>query len=381
MVMKHESAQALEVSPLDAASEGTWLVKTRGGIHTCTLDELDLAFQRGQIDASTPVFTAGMTEWQTLGVMADLEAPAANDTAANDTAANDTAVNAVNGTSAATPEPSSPRSVAPPPRHPPPPPTNAFAPSPFAPPQRRVVPPPLTDGRSFPPTTTAVFGNGASVWTSITTPEPELETGVRRNASRVPFAVRRRVGSVFDFGSNFMAHLRAVHPRWAAVGPWLFGAALSGIFVFALYQLANAPAGPGVHTRSGPAVSYAAASATVSSAAPSVREPAAASAVAPSAASASPSNGDVARPASPAADDEPVATTRAASIANDDTDAADEGSDVLRTRDLKFASSRSERQATSSGRSKAKAKAWSKRAKARAARKARRSQRAHDFAE
>lgn len=381
MVMKHESAQAVEVSPLDVACEGTWLVKTRGGIHTCTLDELDLAFQRGQIDASTPVLTAGMTEWQTLGVMADLEAPAANDTAVNDTAAGGSAGN---GSIAATPEPSSPRSVTLPARHPPPPPARHLPPpptNPFAPQQHRLAPPPLADGRSFPPTTMAVFGNGASVWTSITTPEPELETGVRRNASRVPFAVRRSVGSVFDFGSNFMAHLRAVHPRWAAVGPWLFGAALSGIFVFALYQLANAPAGPGAHTRSGPAVSYAAASTTLSSVAPSVREPAAAPAAAPSAPSASLSNGGVARPASPAAGGEPVATTRAASIANDDTDAAAEGSDVLRTRDLKFASSRSERQATSSGRSKAKAKAWSKRSKARAARKARRSQRAHDFAE
>jgi hypothetical protein len=234
-----------------------------------------------------------------------------------------------------------------------------------------------------------VFGNGASAWASITPPAPDLQTGVRRNAAVVPFAVRRTFGGVFDFTSNFMTHLRAVHPRSAAVGPWVFGAGLSGILVFALYQLANAPAGPGAHTRSGPVVSYAAASATlanaavsnaaVSNAAASAREPAAAAA-APSALSARLSNGGAVRPepGSPAVDDEPRATTRAASMPNDDgADGASEGSDVVRTRDLKFASSRSERQVTSSGRSKAKAKSksWSKRSKARAARKARRSSR------
>jgi hypothetical protein len=361
MVMKHESAQAVDACPPSPSSEGTWLVKTSSGIHTCTLDELDLAFERGQIDASTPVFTLGMTEWQTLGVVADLDAPAVNDTVAP---------------AAAAPERSSPRNVAPPPRALPSPPSGASAPP------RRLTPPPLADGRSFPPTSAAVFGSGASVWASITPPAPDLQTGVRRNAAVVPFAVRRTFGGLFDFASNFMAHQRAVHPRSAAVGPWVFGAGLTGILVLALYQLANAPPGPGAHTRSGPAVSYAAASATVASAAvsnaaASAREPAAAAA-APSALSARLSNGGAVRPVpNPTVDDEPRATTRAASMPNDDgADGANEGSDVLRTRDLKFASGRSERQATSSGRSKAKAKSksWSKRAKARAARKARRSQ-------
>lgn len=370
--MKHESAQALEACPPSPSSEGTWLVKTASGVHTCTLDELDLAFERGQIDASTPVFTLGMTEWQTLGVVADLDAPAVNDTVAP--------------AAVAPPEPSRPRNVTPPPRALPPP------LSAVAPPPRRVTPPPLADGKSFPPTSTAVFGNGASVWASITPPAPDLQTGVRRNAAVVPFAVRRTFGGLFDFASNFMAHQRAAHPRSAAVGPWVFGAGLSGILVFALYQLANAPPGPGAHTRSGPAVSYAAASAMVASAAVpntalsntapsnaalSAREPAAAGA-APSALSARLSNGGAVRPVpgSPAVDDEPRATTRAASMPNDGADGTAEGGDVLRTRDLKFASNRSERQVTSSGRSKAKAKSksWSKRSKARAARKARRSQ-------
>jgi hypothetical protein len=356
MVMKHESAQAVE-APYPSIPEGVWLVKTRSGVLTLTLDQLDHAFQRGNIDASTPVLTAGMTEWQTLGVVADLDAPAANDTSANP-AADDAAARA------ATSEPSGARSVAPPPRNVPPPLNGAMAP----PRRLPASPPPIADGRSFPPTTTAVFGNGASVWTSIAPPDPELETGVRRNAAVVPFAVRRSFGSLFDFGSNAMAHLRAVHPRWAAVGPWLFGAALSGIFVFALYRLANAPAGPGAHTRSGPAVSYAAASATVASAA-SARAPAAASA-APSTPSASLSSAGVERPAAanPGTDGEPVATTRAASMPNDDDAIGRAEGDVLRTRDLKFASSRSERQATSSLRAKAKAKAWSKRSKARKAR-------------
>lgn len=367
MVMTHESAHALEACPPSPSSEGTWLVKTSSGVHTCTLDELDLAFERGQIDASTPVFTLGMTEWQTLGVVADLDAPAVNDTVAP--------------APAAPPAPSGPRNVAPPPRPLPSPPSAAPAPP------RRVTPPPLADGQSFPPTSTAVFGSGASVWASITPPAPDLQTGVRRNAAVVPFAVRRTFGGVFDFTSNFMAHLRAVHPRFAAVGPWVFGAGLSGILVFALYQLANAPPGPGAHTRSGPVVSYAAASATVSSAAvsnaavssaaPSAREPAASAA--PSALSARLSNGGAVRPVpgSPAVDDAPRATTRAASMPNDDgADGANEGSDVLRTHDLKVASNGSERQVAASGRSKAKAKtkSWSKRSKARKARKARRTQ-------
>jgi hypothetical protein len=304
------------------------------------------------------VFTLGMTEWQTLGVVADLDAPAVNDTVAP--------------APAAPPEPSSPRNVAPPPGPLPSPPSGAPAPP------RRRTPPPLADSQSFPPTSTAVFGNGASAWASITPPAPDLQTGVRRNAAVVPFAVRRTFGGVFDFTSNFMTHLRAVHPRFAAVGPWVFGAGLSGILIFALYQLANAPPGPGAHTRSGPVVSYAAASATVTTAAPSVREPAA-SPAAPSALSARLANGGAVRPvpSSPAVDDEPRATTRAASMPNDDgADGASEGSEVMRTRELKFASNRSERQATTSGRAKAKAKgkAGSKRSKARA-RKARRSQR------
>lgn len=287
--MTHESARAVEtVPPSPPISEGTWLVKMRGGILTWTLDELDLAFQRGQIDAATPVFTAGMTEWQTLGVVADLPAPS------------------------------------------------------------------LADGGSFPPTSSAVLAPGAFEWTSIATPTADLQTGVRRSARVVPFRVRRGLGSVLDFLSNVMAHLRDVHPRWATVGPWLFGAGLSGIFVFALYQLANAPSRPGAHTRSGVAVSYEAASE-----APHSSEPAAAAVPAPRAPT-------VSAPAS-------ASTTNAA-----ETSSAD--SDVLRTRDLKFAPTRSQRQATASAEAKARAKA-ARRAKARAARKARRSQHAQALAE
>jgi len=221
-----------------------------------------------------------------------------------------------------------------------------------------------------------VFGNGANVWSTIATPEMEPQTGVRRNSTLVPFVVRRRFGSVFDFAATFMANLRASHPRCALVGPWLFGAALSGVFIFALYRLANAPPSPGVHTRSGPTLALTAASSSASSAAAGNASAVNASLSSPSAAS---------RVATrPALEPEPLGTTRAAVASLSDEDDADENprpsttSAALRTQDLQLAPSRAERQLTSSGRAKAKGKAWSKRSKARA-RKARRSKRNHDF--
>ncbi len=361
--MKHESARAVEDYPISpASSESSWLVKTSSGVHTWTLDELDLAFQRGEVDAATPVRTSGMTEWQTLGVVADLDAPAATDISA-----------------AATPEPSSARRLPPPPaRHLPPPPTSGASPPP------RHLPPPLVDGRSSPPTTAPVFGDGTSAWSTITPPTPEPQTAVRSKAAAVPFAVRRRFRSVLDFGSDLMSHLRAVHPRWAAVGPWVFGAGLSGIFISVLYQLASAPTHAGAHTRNDAAVSSTAASAAASRSDLRAREPAAAAATAPSGLSASLSNGGAVRPlaTSSAAAGEPHAATRASSTPSADAAASNSADgDVPGTRTLKAASSHSDRRATSSGRAKAKAKTWSKRSKARAARKARRSQRASLSAE
>jgi hypothetical protein len=133
------------------------------------------------------------------------------------------------------------------------------------------------------------------VWSSITPPPSELQTGVRRNVGVVPFALRRTFGSAFDFGANLRARVRATHPRWAALGPWLFGAGLSAVFAFGLYHLANAPTRPGPRTRSGPTASYAAAAA-------------------PSPAPATPS---ASLPSLPSRE-EPVATARASIAAEDD---------------------------------------------------------------
>jgi hypothetical protein len=355
--MKHESARAAEAYPISpSSSEDAWLVKTSTGVVTWTLDELDLAFQRGDVDAATPVRTSDMTEWQTLGVVADLDAPAANDV------------------TAPTPEPSSSRRLPPPPaRRLPPPPTTASSP-------QRHLPPPLANGGSSPPTA-AAFGNGTSAWSTIT-PAPEPQTGMRSKAAALPFAVRRRFGSALDVGSHLVDHLRAVLPRRAAAGPWLFGAGLSGIFIFGLYQLASAPAHPASHTRDGAAASGPAASAAASGSASRAREPAAASATAPDSLSASLSSGGAVRPGttSRAAAGEPHTATRAASMPSDDAAATRSADgDVPGTTELTAASSRSDRGATSSRR--AKARAWSKRTKARAARTARRSQRAKRLAE
>jgi hypothetical protein len=375
MAMKHDSAHAAAASKLSPSSaEGIWFVQTRSGIQTWTLDDLDLAFQRGDIDAETPVFTSGMDDWETLGVIAELDAPPVNHTAANDTAMSATVVNA-----SAEPSPDTPRHT-PPPRHLQPPPLHGAPVHAGSAPRAVAGPPPLggaarpADGGTFPPTSTAVFGNGASVWSTIATAEQELQTGVRRNATMVPFVVRRRLGRVFDFASTFMLNLRASHPRCALVGPWLFGAALSGVFIFALYRVANAPPSPGMHTRSGPKLAVVAAS--TSAASTSAASAAAGNASAVNAGVSSPSAASRVA-TTPAVEPEPLGTTRAAVASLSDEDGADDSprpgtTGVLRTRDLQFAPGRSERQLASSGRAKAKGKAWSKRSKARA-RKARRS--------
>jgi hypothetical protein len=51
----------------------TWYVATSSGTRAMTLDELDEALARGEVDTSTPVWIPGMSEWEALGMVANLE--------------------------------------------------------------------------------------------------------------------------------------------------------------------------------------------------------------------------------------------------------------------------------------------------------------------
>ncbi len=52
-----------------------WHVRLpNGSVHTLTLDELDAAFQAGQIDESVYVLQHGATSWTTLGILLGIEA-------------------------------------------------------------------------------------------------------------------------------------------------------------------------------------------------------------------------------------------------------------------------------------------------------------------
>jgi hypothetical protein len=318
--MKTNTVPPREASPAFTTSiEGTWFVKTGAGIQSLTLDELDEKFQRGEVSARTPVFTSGMTAWDTLGAIADLEDAATSVPAAVPSA------RIVEDLAEALPEPS--------------------------------------DGGSFPPMVAGVFGSDGPPWAS-SAPEKEGHTLVRRSTGVVPFSVRKAAAALADS----FAELRLTHPRLRATGPWLFGAALSGIFIFSLYQLGAAGTRPGARTKSG----WITARTTADEA--------------PSAATAIPLGVSPA-PASPA-------PSRAASILDrselakaavaprkDDIEPGDiepgqiepGGSAVLRTADLRLAApTRSAAQLSRSARAKAKsAKAWSARkAKARASRQA-----------
>jgi hypothetical protein len=289
--------------------EGTWFVKTGASIQSLTLDELDEKFQRGELNAKTPVFTSGMTGWDTLGAIADLD----------DAGDNATAV-----------------------------------------PSARIIEDlsevlePL-DGDSFPPMTAGVFGTDGPRWATGASSEKEGHTVVRRSTGMVPFPVRKAVGSLADY----FAELRLSRPRLVAVGPWLFGAALSGIFIFSLYQLSASSSRPGAHTkvtaRAIPVETHAAAAATPAGISPSAPSPA-------------PSNPAPSRAASSSEHDE----SPQAGAAPREDDAEPGASDVLRSAELPTVeSARSDAQLTRSARSKAKAKAWSARkAKARASRRA-----------
>jgi hypothetical protein len=204
--MKSNPAAPPEASTAFSTTiEGTWFVQSRDGILSLTLDELDEAFQRGELDASTSVFTAGMDDWDTLGNVANLDGSTAGKGAAGKDAV-------------ATPEFISDEDL-------------------------EILVEPREAG-SFPPTTTGVFGANGLPWASIIPPESEAHTVVRRSTGFVPYPIRNAAGRVADLN----ARLRLTHPRLAKAGPWLFGAALSGILVFSLYELGGTR--PGARTPS-----------------------------------------------------------------------------------------------------------------------------------
>ncbi|HTV19815.1 MAG TPA: GYF domain-containing protein [Polyangiaceae bacterium] len=322
--MKYESAQAFDACPPGPHGDAVWMVKTRSGVRTWSLDELDAAFQRNEVDANTYVFTSGMTEWTPLGVIANLEAAAANDT---DVVLEDDEGDA---------------------------PDNHARTTPTEPPRSRPVATPaaLADGGSFAPTSVSMFGDGgASMWASITTPNPELQTGLRFQSAVLPFRVRRALGKLLDV----LSRQRAEHPRWAAAGPWLFGAALSGIFIVSLYGLANTPAASRLPARS---VDSAVAATASDSDAPSRASDARIEETTTRSPSPSPSAAEL---------DVPSAASAAA---------------VVRPNELSFAPSRSDRQLTRPSSAKAKPKATGERnTKARATRKARSKARRPSLAE
>jgi hypothetical protein len=249
-------------SSLSTTIEGTWFVWCRDGMISLTLDELDQAYQRGEVDASSAVFTSGMDGWDTLGNLANLDGAATNG-------------------AAAPPEP-----------------------------------------------------------VSEDPPDAEAQTLVRRSTSVVPYPIRKAAGRLADFN----ARVRVTHPRLAAAGPWLFGAALSGIFMLSLYELGAASTRPGAHSPSGSTASRTTASAERPLAVTASALPASAPPVSAKA------------PIEPMAPRETPPETRASSI------------ETLRPVDLRLAApTRADAPLTRSARAKARAAKKDRAAKARAA--------------
>ena len=185
---------AREAPAVTNVADGIWLVQTPAGIVSMTLDQLDVAFQRGDIDADTRVVTAGMSTWQTLGAVAGLDDPAEKDGEA----------------------------------------ASAGAEPPLE----------LIAGGSFPPTSSAAFNTGRFDWQSAAAPEQFVQTGVRRALTRVPFPLRRAVATLVDA-------LALSRRRLVAVGLCVTGVAVSAFFVTSLYRLGSSSVKPGVLAKGG----------------------------------------------------------------------------------------------------------------------------------
>lgn len=192
-------------TPLHSSAPGTsldesWFVSTRSGVVALTLDELDEAYQRGAIDARTPVFTPGMAAWSTLGALAHLDEGSSEN------------------------EPTAPPLRA-----------------------REAVSRPGRHAASYPPTTRDPLHAQPPFWASITTPLDVPSTGVRRKVGLLPALWRRVVASVAPRGVEPFG----ARGPFTALGPWLFGAALSAVFAFSVYRLSTLDARPSAHPAGG----------------------------------------------------------------------------------------------------------------------------------
>jgi hypothetical protein len=69
----HPIASAPDAGAPSVPARETWYVATSAGTRAMTLDELDEALERGEVDTSTPLWIPGMAEWEALGSVANLE--------------------------------------------------------------------------------------------------------------------------------------------------------------------------------------------------------------------------------------------------------------------------------------------------------------------
>jgi hypothetical protein len=69
----HRIASAPDAGAPSVPARETWYVATSSGTRAMTLDELDEALERGEVDTSTPLWIPGMAEWEALGSVANLE--------------------------------------------------------------------------------------------------------------------------------------------------------------------------------------------------------------------------------------------------------------------------------------------------------------------
>jgi hypothetical protein len=180
--MSSPSTLANELPP---AIEGVWFVKLQRSVVPMTLERLDEAYQHGEIDAGTSVFTAGMSSWDTLGVVADLDE---------------------SGGDGASPGASAPaRAQAP-----------AYC--------RQA-----SEGDSFAPS----ISNSPLQSPAF---EPVLATGVRHRFGRLPFSLRRTAARVVEA----VGRLGMARPRLRTVGIWAAGGVMSAAAVLLLYELGTA---------------------------------------------------------------------------------------------------------------------------------------------
>jgi hypothetical protein len=71
--LSHAITSAPDVGAPPVPVLEVWYVATRSGTRAMTLDELDEALERGELDYSTQLWIPGMAEWEALGTLANLE--------------------------------------------------------------------------------------------------------------------------------------------------------------------------------------------------------------------------------------------------------------------------------------------------------------------